>query len=303
MKWKIDRNLLPSAPMNGMARRLVAMAALASAPSRAAPPPTTVNPLIEHAQKQMDNADFEAAVQTLNQAVADPDNTTEALAVIYRMLGNCYLYMDDGPKARAAFERLLEVQPDYELPPSAPPKLRDLYKRIKDDIRRGRVKPVRLVHERLTAVPPDRPVEISAQIIDLPLGARARVYYRRAGTESYSSVDLKRKLHTDTFSATLPGFELPPGGSGMEYYLEVTDAAQRRIAGAGDALEPTSFQVAREEQPPPESKPAEESVLSKPTLWAIVGGVVLVGLAAGGATYLIVNQQHTGTLTVTVKAQ
>ncbi len=297
-------------PISGRSSRLacIACATLACATGAvagAAPPPTVVNPLIDQAQKQMDAADFEAAARTLNGALADPDNTTEALVVIYRMLGNCYLYLDDQSKAREAFERLLQVQPDYELPATAPPKLREIYRRLKDDIRRGRVKPVRLTHEPITSVPPDQPVVVAAEIQDLPLGAKARVYYRRAGTESYSSVDMKRAPRSDRFAGTIPAYEFPPGAGplAMEYYVEVTDAAQRRVAGRGDALEPLAFQVsAGPEQAPPVAE-AQGSVLTRPTLWAIVGGVLLLGAATAGTVYLLTNQQNSGTVTITVRAQ
>ena len=293
--------MIPGAPREGRRGLALLGAWMLAASAWAAPPPSAVNPKIDQAQRQMDAAEFEGAAATLNEALADPDNTTEALATIYRMLGNCYLYLDDQAKARSAFERLLQVQPDYELPATAPPKLRAIYQRIKEDIGRGRVKPVRLTYEHIPSAPADRALPIAADIGDMPLGGRARVYYRKAGTEGYSSIDMKRKPKTDTFTATLPAFELT-GGITVEYYMEVSDAAQRRVAGAGDPLEPLHFQVVAPSQATP-AKPADDSGVSAPTVLAIIGGVILVGAAAAGATYLILNQPSSGNIVVTVRAQ
>src|SRR5439155_412275 len=89
---------------------------------------------------------------------------------------------------------------------------------------------------------------VPVKIEDLALGARAKLYYRRAGAQSYSSVDFVReKGSKDRFVATVPAYELPgePRPYELEYYLEVADAAQRRLAGKGNPFEPLRFKVVR----------------------------------------------------------
>lgn len=268
--------------------------------AQVAPLPAALNPLIDKAQKQMDAGDFESAVGTLNNALADPDNTDEALGAIYRMLGVSHLYLDDERKARGAFERLLQVQPDYDLPGETPPKLREIYRRIKEDIRKGRVKPVRLAHERVAAAAAGKPLEIAAAIQDLPLGAKARLYYRRAGTEHYSAVDMPRPRRGDRFGAVIPAYDLA-ANTPMQYYVEVADAAQRRLAGAGDPMVPITLQVVAADAVGPTRPETDDAWYNKGAVWAIAGGVTVA--AAAAIILVLATQPSQGSLSVTVRVQ
>lgn len=88
-------------------------------------------PEIDKANEQVDSGDFEEAIKTLQQGLSQPDLTDDQLAEMYRLLGLAHLYLGNEEKARDAFEKLLQARPDYELPKSAPPKIRALYARIR----------------------------------------------------------------------------------------------------------------------------------------------------------------------------
>jgi tetratricopeptide (TPR) repeat protein len=102
------------------------------------------NEAVGKAAQQVDEGDFEDAIRTLERGIEQPDLTDDQLAEMYRLLGLSHLYLGNEDRARDAFEKLLQARPDYELPKSAPPKIRALYARIKDDIRKRRVRPVTL---------------------------------------------------------------------------------------------------------------------------------------------------------------
>lgn len=257
-------------------------------------------PEIAQADSQIQSGDFEEAVRTLQRGLAQPDLTDDQLVEFYRLLGLAELYLGDETKARDAYEKLLQARPDYRLPASAPPKLHHLYDRIVEDIRRRRVQPVVLTAEALKDTPGNEPLVIDAQIEHLPLGARAKLYLRRAGAQTFSAVDFARKKSApDAFEAVVPAFEVPSEARpyDVEYYFEVADAAQRRLAGKGDAFSPLSFKVMG--QPGRTAASTESDAwYSKPWVWAIAGAVA-VGTGVG--IYFIATQHPTGTVTIRIQ--
>jgi hypothetical protein len=83
----------------------------------------------------------------------------------------------------------------------------------------------------------------------------------------------------------------------VEYYLEVADAAQRRLAGRGDAYAPLAFQVAAKQG---DTAPVVEhkAWYQNPWVWVGVGA----GAAAIGAGAVIVaTQQQTATLPIKIQ--
>lgn len=258
------------------------------------------NEAVEKAQQQVDEGDFEDAIKTINKGIDEPDLTDDQLAELYRLLGLSHLYLGNEERARDAFEKLLQARPDYELPKSAPPKIRTIYGRIKDDIRKRRVRPVTLTLVPVNEVPGGAAVIVEARIEDLALGAKTKLFYRRAGGQSFSSIDFVRsKTNRTDFSATVPAFEVPTEDQPyeVEYYVEVADAAQRRLAGRGDSYNPLTFKVLAKQST---GGVAEEVPLYKsPWLWIAIGGVV----AAGAATGIVYAATANQTATLPVKIQ
>lgn len=260
------------------------------------------NEAIAKAGQQVDEGDFEDAVKALERGLEQPDLTDDQLVELYRLLGLSHLYLGNEDKARDAFEKLLQARPDYELPKTAPPKIRSLYARIKDDIRKRRVRPVTLAVEAIPDVDGGSAVVVPARIEDMALGAKAKLFFRRAGVQAYGSVDFTREKGSKVdYAATIPSFEVPAEEAGfdMEYYVEVADAAQRRLAGRGDAFNPLSFHVASQAAAPPpvaESRPWYKN----PWVW--------VGIGAGAAAVttgvvLIATSQQSATLPIQIQIE
>lgn len=259
------------------------------------------NDALTKGQQQVDEGDFEDAVKTLQAGIDAPDLTDEQLAELYRLLGLANLYLGNEDKARDAFEKLLQARPDYELPKATPPKIRTLYGRIKDDIRKRRVRPVTLTLSGVPEQNPGQAVTVESRIDDMALGAKAKLFYRRSGAQNYSSIDfLRDRSDRGLYRATIPAFELPEetAAYALEYYVEVADAAQRRLAGRGDAFTPLNFNVnARAAAIEPE-KPA--AWYANPWVW--------VGIGAGAAAVttgavILATQKPTGTLPITLQVE
>ncbi|MFY0530536.1 hypothetical protein ACN28I_47675 [Archangium gephyra] len=257
-------------------------------------------PEIARAQEQISDGDFEEAVKTLEAGLDAPDVTDDQLVELYRLLGLTSLYLGDEARAREAYEMLLQARPDYELPRTAPPKIRTLYARIKEDIKNRRVRPVTLQVDPIPDPQGGTPVRVEARIEDMALGARARLFYRRAGAQAYSSVDFTRedRARKEHFTATIPAYELPAAASAyeVEYYFEVADAAQRRLAGRGDAFNPLVFQVTPE--PGTVATPGERPWYKSPWLWVAVGAVAVAG-TAGAVVYA--TSEERGRVPITIR--
>lgn len=253
---------------------------LPSQGSRFTEPP---NPAYQHAKHQVESGAFEQAERTLHRALTQPDLTDGQLADLYQLLGLTELYLGHRDKARSAYEKLLQARPGYTLPPGEPPKVRALYAEIEEDIRHRRVLPVTLDAEPIPNVDGGAPVTVKAQVEDLPLGARVRLYYRRAGTQAYSAVDLERTgLDRGHLSATVAAATLPKEAHpyDVEYYFEVSDAAQRRLAGEGDAYDPLTFRVRGLGAVAASDEAAGTPWYKSPWVW-IIGGAVTAGAAVG----------------------
>jgi tetratricopeptide (TPR) repeat protein len=262
------------------------------------------NAEITRAQEQIEQGDFEEAVKTLQAGLNAPDVTDDQLVELYRLLGLASLYLGDEARAREAYERLLQARPDFELPRTAPPKLRSLYARIKEDIKSRRVRPVTLQVDPIPDPEGGEPVVVEAQIEDMALGAKAKLFYRRAGDQAYNSVDFARQRGTkDRYLATLPAYELPAEAKPyeVEYYFEVADAAQRRLAGRGDPFTPLIFQVASARAASQAAAASSSRPWYKsPWLWVSVGAVAVAGTAAGVA---IATSEERGRVPVTIQVR
>ncbi|WP_239014028.1 hypothetical protein [Archangium violaceum] len=258
-----------------------------------------VRPEIARAQEQIADGEFEEAVKTVEAGLDAPDVTDDQLVELYRLLGLTSLYLGDEARAREAYEMLLQARPDYELPRTAPPKVRSLYARIKEDIKNRRVRPVSLQVEPLADTVGGEPVTSQAHIEDMALGARARLFYRRAGGQAYSSVDFARdRANKERYVATIPAYELPATASAyeVEYYFEVADAAQRRLAGRGDAFNPLVFQVAPKQGAV--ATVGERPWYKSPWLWVAVGAVAVAG-TAGAVVYA--SSDERGRVPITIR--
>lgn len=258
------------------------------------------NEAIARAAQQVDEGDFEDAVRTLEKGIDQPDLTDDQLAEMYRLLGLSHLYLGNEDRARDAFEKLLQARPDYDLPKATPPKIRTLYARIKEDIRKRRVRPVTLTVTPVTEAPGGAAVVVEARIEDMALGAKTKLFYRRAGVQSFSSIDFARgKTSRTDFTATVPAFEVPSEEQSyeVEYYVEVADAAQRRLAGRGDPYNPLAFRVAAR-------KTTQEPVVEAPPLYKSPWLWIGIGLGAAAATTgIVVLATSNQTATLPVKIQ
>jgi hypothetical protein len=84
----------------------------------------------------------------------------------------------------------------------------------------------------------------------------------------------------------------------VEYYFEVADAAQRRLAGRGDPFNPLIFQVAPQKAANAPTAASSRPWYKSPWLWVGVGAAVVGGTAAGVA---LASSEDRGRVPVTIR--
>ncbi|HEY8208786.1 MAG TPA: hypothetical protein VIG99_14955 [Myxococcaceae bacterium] len=257
-------------------------------------------PELSRAQGMIERGDYEDALKTLGNRLDRADLSEDELVEVYRLLGLAHLSLGNEVEAMQAYRQLLQARPDFRLPRETPPKLQRLYARILEEIRLGRVRPVSIQLEPLPDLPAGGTATARVRVDELPLGARVRLYFRRAGAEAFSAVDFARRS-PGAYEALIPGYALPqePGEYELEYYVEVADPAQRRLAGRGDAFNPFTFRVLpqRPDAPAP-ATPAEAPWYQNPYVWA-GGGAVAV--AAGAGVLIAVTHRDRGSVTIVIQ--
>jgi hypothetical protein len=114
-------------------------------------------------------------------------------------------------------------------------------------------------------------------------------------------VDFVRARGSETdFVATVPAWEVPREDAvwQIEYFVEVTDAEQVRLAGRGDPLSPLSFPVAP--RPPAAPAPPAQHWASNPWLWVAVGACAA---AVGAGVAIVVSNPPTATLPIHIELE
>src|SRR5687767_12397008 len=75
---------------------------------------------LRKARGYLESGDFERAIRTVDSVLNRGENLSEPMqAEAYRLLGLAHLYLGREAQARQAYEKLLRIQPDYQLPSTA----------------------------------------------------------------------------------------------------------------------------------------------------------------------------------------
>jgi tetratricopeptide (TPR) repeat protein len=241
--------------------------------------PSTIQAL-RNAERLLEAGSFEQAIRIVQKALQDPELGEAARVHAYKLLGLAQLYLGREADARRSYEKLLELRPDYELPTTAPPKIQALYARIKEEAGKRRLEPVTLTAKPLSDVVGDQPLQVTVEIHNMAPGLKAKLYYRRQGTPWYSAVDfVSQDAAPSLHDATVPAYDLKAEDTPyvVQYYFDVSDAAQRRIAGRGTQDEPLSMRVL---PPGNVSVRPQRRWYQNPWVW-LAAGVVIAGATTG----------------------
>lgn len=89
------------------------------------------NPHLDNAKTMEAELNYEEMPEELAQALAQPGNTADETAEIYRLLGMAHLALGEKDQAQYAFIKLLTIQPKFQMPSTENPRFRKAFGDIK----------------------------------------------------------------------------------------------------------------------------------------------------------------------------
>jgi hypothetical protein len=232
--------------------------------------------------------DYARTIAVLDDARKESLTREEKIAT-YQTLALARIALGQSDAARADFQRLLRVDPSFQLPATLTPKVRALFEEAKAQAAStGRANQVLPSVE--PEISPRAPREGQAIVVRASYGGgvakKMTVYSRRAGDASWSRVTVEG--NDGRFEATVPGTQVR--APGVELHVALLDDAGAALAAAGSLGSPLSLSVEKRATP----------LYKRPWLWGTVVAIAAAGALAAG---LAVGLTHTNNSSVTVNAQ
>jgi tetratricopeptide (TPR) repeat protein len=256
----------------------VLLATISAPPAYADNPQDPMRARMTEGEQRYQNQEYRAAVEAFDAVVHDPIATRPDRARAYEYLGMSWLILGKKPKARAAFEELLAIDPHYTLSdPSHSPKLREFFEEVRSSFVPGYghgAGEAELEHDAPTGATAGRPLEMHVVVIrGAELVRAVTLFARRQGLLDYASAPMRGEGGRWKLSYA-PARDVTDYT--LEYYVEARDDKGRVVA-----------RVASPERPIP--LPVHGvPVAFAPTpwykrwyVWAAVGAVVAGGAIAG----------------------
>jgi tetratricopeptide (TPR) repeat protein len=257
---------------------LVVAIAIAAPAVAADNPQDAVRARMSEGEERYQNQEYRAAIEAFDAVVHDPIATRDDRARAYEYLGMSWLILGKKPKARAAFEELLAIDPHYTLSdPSHSPKLREFFEEVRSAFVPGYGKSegeAELEHDAPTGATAGRPIEMQVVVIrGAPLVHDVTLHARRQGLLEYASAPLRGEGGRWKLSYSPPR---EAADYTLEYYVEARDEKGRVVA-----------RVASPERPIPLAVHGVPVVVAAQPwykrwyVWAAVGAVVAGGAVIG----------------------
>ncbi len=253
--------------------------------------------------RHFDALEYEEALPLLEAALEDEGLTAADRAQAGLHAAIIKIALGDEAAAQRLIDRVVRIDPEVELPPTASPQMAALLDHARSSMPPPEPEPDEgdvLLHE------PPPPGERSARI-HVRLGTeppppvdRVVLQYRQRGDASWLDLDARR-VDPTRFEVRLPAPSLDSGA--VEYYLEGFDETGKLIAQVGSAATPLLYMLPDGLARPPVVEAAP--FYTRWWFWTGVGAACLtaVGLAvalSGGAEACAAPADH-GCLSVEVR--
>jgi hypothetical protein len=227
-----------------VARALIVLLLVFGAVARADDGPQAIETFLARGQKLFDDQEYAAAIQALGPVTRDARATrAQRLRALELIALSEFIRRDEGG-ARATFERILDIDPGYQLrDTSGSPKVREFFDKLKAQLVPG-FDPnagADLEHAAPTAGTAGKPVELEVRVtrgnvVDLILGTRRR------GELSYKVTPLAPRGGNRWHVRVVPDASQKPYV--LEYYVEARDAGGGTIARIAAPDQPLEIALA-----------------------------------------------------------
>jgi hypothetical protein len=204
----------------------------------------TLETYLARGQKLFDDQDYAPAIQTLAPVTRDARATRAQRLRALELIALAELIRGDEGAARATFERILDIDPGYQLrDPSGSPKVRAFFEQLKKQLipNYDPTAGADLEHAAPTAATAGRPLEIEARatrgnVFDLVLATRHR------GELAYKLIAATPRGDGRWRARITPEPSTKPYV--LEYYLEARDAGGAAIARVASPDQPLEIALA-----------------------------------------------------------
>ncbi len=271
-------------------------AAPAAPAAPAVDPYATLNPaeLLAAARLKLADLEYEEVARLAGRLLERPDLTDEQRGETCWLQANALAVMGDMLGAEKSLRLLLQLQPDFSLPPDTTPKVVAVLSKVQLEERAIREQRQQALRATLVATlalegGPGRavggaPLAFDFTVTDPQGAARAvRIHFRRPGDPGFSSLALSA-APDGAWTGAIPGEALVnDGGMTLNYYVQVLDAAGEPLLERGAAAAPLSLEVA------PGRIVAATPFYRSVWFWSAVAGVTAA--ATGTGLYLYNRQQ------------
>lgn len=240
--------------------------------------PQAIETYLERGKKLYDDAEYAAAIQTLTPVTRDARATRAQRLRALELIALSQFIRNDEGAARATFERILDIDPGYQLrDTSGSPKIRAFFEELKKQIIPGYANAdADIEHAAPTAGTAGRSLEIEARATR----GGERVFEivvatRRRGELAYKLVTALPRGDARWRARITPEPAQKPYV--LEYYIEARDAGGAAIARIAAPDSPLDIALA--------AGGTESSKRAWYSRWYVVAGVAVV---AAGVTGLVV---------------
>jgi hypothetical protein len=225
-----------------MARALIILWLVLGATAHADVDPQTLEHYLRRGQKLFDDLDYAGAIQTLNPVTRDARATRAQRLRALELIALAHFIRNDRGAARATFERILDIDPGYQLrDTSGSPKIRAFFENLKKQLIPGfdPTAGADLEHAAPTAGTAGRAIEFELRatrggerVFELVVATRRR------GELAYKVITASPRGDARWRTRVTPEPSQRPYV--LEYYVEARDAGGgviARIAGPNTPLE------------------------------------------------------------------
>jgi len=243
--------------------------------------------LVEQGVQAYMEGEYEKARELLDRALTLPlDIILQQGALQY--LASSLVALGQEAEAEIAFNRLLDLSPQIELPAGTPPKILRLFEAVKERWHQQHPPPV--IEHQPPQVAQGESVALECRVENLRESEKVIAVLRQVMDEKPNQATLTRQPD-GSFRVVVPG-SVDGQAAELNYYFEVR-AADNTLRARLPTSEFFRLSLAGAQQPPAKAKNSYWWV------WA-AAAVVLGGTAAGLAVWLSGPKEHTGRAIVVI---
>jgi tetratricopeptide (TPR) repeat protein len=239
---------------------------------------------------------YEDAQDFFERALSREDLDINRRLGAFQYLAFSHIALGNFTTARLTFRKLLQLKPDYRLPAGTAPKIVDVFDKVREQFIAETPPAVVIEH-----APPQKgtlgtSTELSANVTNLPSGAKLIAYYRYDKLSDYSRKTMKMGK-AGVFSASLPSPMNTDQGV-LIYRILARDKGGKILASTAPASDPHQVAFSKAQS----GGQKKESGSSTWWIWVLVGGVV-AGAAVGLGVGLTRGGNNNGRAIVTIEVQ